>query len=133
MKRAKPLFVLLALGSLWCAGPQKRKSLRPPEVEVVEISVRRVERLLEIDGRVRNSGERPLRGLILLFDLLASGREVLTTQKGAVEEEVLEPGGEAEFRWQMKDHVRAVSLRVNAVDRSGSELPVKRPGPYPVE
>ncbi len=124
--------ILLALGSFWCAAQQKRKP-KPPEVEVMQIAARRVEGLVTIDGRVRNSGDRPLRKLSLLFDLLAPGDEVVTRQRGTVEEETLEPGAEAEFHWQMRDPVRAVSLRVQAVDGSGTDLVVRKPGPYPLD
>ena len=123
----------LALATLLCAAQQKRKPSRPGEVEVVQVSAQRAQGLLAIDGLVRNCGERSIQGLTLVFHLMAPGREVVTSQKGAIEEQVLEPGAEAEFHWQLRDPVRAVSVQIQATDGSGQELPVRKPGPYPVE
>jgi len=123
---------LLALASLCFAQTQPRKSPPPPAVEILEILAQRSERLLTIDGRLRNSGGRALEGLELVFDMMASDGQVITRQRGAVEPDPLEPGEEAEFRWQMRDHARAVSLRVRAGDRSGKEVPVKNAGPHAI-
>lgn len=127
------LLALLALGSLLCAAQQKRKPSKLPEIEVVQVSAQRSQGLVVIDGKVRNCGERNVRGLTLVFDMIAPGREVVTRHKGAIDDEVLEPGGEAEFHWQMRDPVRAVNFRIYALDSSGNDLPVKNAGPYPVE
>jgi hypothetical protein len=124
---------VMALASLLCVASQKRKSPKPPEVEVIEITARRSERLVTVDGRVRNSGERPVQGLTLLFSMMAPGGQVITTQKGTIEEEVLEPGEEAEFHWKMRDPVRAVDFKIDAVDGVGRELLVRKAGPYPIE
>jgi hypothetical protein len=131
MKHA--LVALLVLASLLCAANQKRKSPKPPEVEVIEATARRAQRIVTLDGRVRNSGERPVQGLTLLFSMMAPGGQVITTQKGTIEEEVLEPGEEAEFHWQMKDPVRAVDFKIDAVDGNDRDLVVRKPGPYPIE
>jgi len=48
-----------------------------------------------VDGRVRNSGEKPIKQLMLVFDFMAPGKQVITTQKGAIDEELLAPGQEA--------------------------------------
>jgi hypothetical protein len=124
---------LLALASLLCSASQKRKSPKPPEVEVLQVSARRSERLLTLDGRVRNSGERPVLGLTLVFSMMAPGGQVVTRQKGAIEEPVLEPGEEAEFHWKMKDPVRAVDFKIEAVDGNERDLIVSKAGPYPIE
>lgn len=131
MKRA--FLLLLALASLWCALAQKRKSPRPPDVQIVEVTARRSQGLVTIDGRVRNCGLKPIQGLTLLFNMKAPGGQTVTTKKGAIEEEWLEPSQESEFHWAMKDPVRAVEFQIEAVDRSARELLVDKPGPYPVE
>jgi len=131
MRRGPAL--LLALASLWCDAGQKRKPPKPPEVRVIEVIARRTEGLITIDGRVGNCGAKPIRRLTLLFHLRAPGGQVVTTQRGLTAEEVLAPGEESEFHWQMRDHARAVELMVGAVDASDNDLVVDRPGPYPVE
>lgn len=127
------ILIFLALGSLLCAADKKRKS-KGPEVEIVSLSVRRsTEGTVGIEGRVRNAGERPLTSLNLLFSLIAPGKEVMTTQRGVIDEELLEPGQDCEFHWMVRDHVRAVQLSVAAEEGNGHELNVKKPGPYAIE
>ena len=131
MRRA--LVLLAALAQLWCGGAQKRKAPRPPDVRVVEVKCHRSERLITVDGRVVNTGARPIAKLILIFHFRTTDGQVITTQRGGVAEEVLSPGEGSEFNWQIKDHARAVEVIIEAVDGSGRDLTVARPGPYPVE
>ena len=129
--RVRPAaFALLALATLCFALPQKRKSPPPPAIAIVEIVARRSERLLTIDGRLRNLADRPLQGLELVLEFETTDGKVITRQRGAVEPDPLEPGEEAEFRWQMRDHARAVSFRIQAVERTGREIIVKNAGPH---
>ncbi|MBM3748561.1 MAG: hypothetical protein FJW34_22525 [Acidobacteria bacterium] len=131
MRRA--LVLLAALAPLWCGGAQKRKAPRPPDVRVVEVSCHRSERVITVDGRVLNSGSRALAKLTLIFHFRTTDGQVITTQRGTVAEGLLSPGEESEFNWQIKDHARAVEVIIEAVDGSGRDLMVARPGPYPVE
>ncbi|MGH9722528.1 MAG: hypothetical protein ACRD8O_20140 [Bryobacteraceae bacterium] len=128
------LLILIVIGAV-PGAPQARKGKtpKPPDLEVVECSAHRSDGKIAVDGRVRNSGARPIRGLVLIFDFIATGRAVITTQKGSVDEEVLEPGKESVFRMALTDPVRAVEIRVNAVDRNGRELNVAKAGPFPIE
>jgi hypothetical protein len=119
---------LLALG----AGDKKGKGA--PQAELVELTVQRTtERTIEIDGRVRNCGVKPIRRLVLRFKVLSPDGAVVTTQTGEISPEVLEPGEEAEFHWQMRDPARAVALRVEASALNEPELILARPGPYTIE
>src|SRR5436189_813535 len=68
--------IALALGST--AADKKKK---PPDVEIIEATARRGESKISLDGRLRNSGEKPIKALMLLFDFMAPGRQVVTTQK----------------------------------------------------
>src|SRR5438874_27107 len=122
MKRVL-LFLFL---SLVCAtgADKKHKTAKPPDVEVLESSAHRAEGKIAVDGRLRNSSEKHLKGVVLLFDFMAPGHAVVTTQKGPVEDEVLEPGAESSFRMELNDPVRAVQFQINAVDESGRELRV---------
>lgn len=122
-----PLLVL-------AAGGQRRKPPKPPDLEVLEITVHRTtERTVEIDGRVRNSGEKPLQKITIRFRVLAPDNATLTTQRGALEPGILDPGEEAEFHWQMREPARAVAVLVEAVDLRDAELLIAKPGPYVID
>src|SRR5713226_3673698 len=128
----KTLWVILvvALAVTSIAAEKKRK---PPDIEVLEASGRRGESKVSVDGRVRNTGEKPIKELTLLFDFMAPGRQVVTTQKAAIEEEILEPGKEAAFHMELNAPPRSVEFQINATDGSGRELRVAKPGPFPIE
>jgi hypothetical protein len=124
------LLPLLALG----AGGKKSKNSQAPRVEVLEFAVKRtLDRTIEIDGRIRNCGENAIHKLVLRFKVLSADGDILATQLGAISPEVLEPGDEAEFHWQMRDPPSAVDLRIEAVDHNENVLGVDKPGPYTIE
>jgi hypothetical protein len=122
------LALALAVGLI--AAEKKRK---PPEVQILEASAHRGESNISVDGRLRNSGEKPIKELTLLFDFMAPGRQVITTQKGAIDEEVLEPGAEAAFHMELNAPPRSVEFQINAEDGSGRDLRVANPGPFTIE
>lgn len=127
------LFALVPLLVL-AAGEAQRKGPKPPQVEMLELVAKRTtEGTVEIDGRVRNCGEKSLQNLVLRFKVLAPGQEVLTTQKGTISPEVLDPGEEAEFHWRMREPARGVTVLVTAMSRGENELIVDKPGPYTIE
>jgi hypothetical protein len=125
--------VLLVLAVSLAAADRKRKSPKPPDLEVLETSARRSEGRVAIDGRIRNSGEKTIRRLVLLFDFLAPGRAVITTQKSPINEEILEPGKESVFRVELNDPVRAVQYQIGGVDGAGRDLRVAKAGPFAIE
>jgi hypothetical protein len=133
MRNVVPV-LLLTLASFSTAAERKRKDPpKPPEIQILEIAALRGEGRVSLDGRVRNSGERPAAGVILIFDFMAPGRQVITTKRGSLETEKLEPGEEAEFHVYVAEPARAVEIRVQAEDGSGRELKVARAGPHPIE
>ncbi|MCI0363230.1 MAG: DUF2393 domain-containing protein [Phycisphaerales bacterium] len=109
------------------------KKKKPLEVEILEARAQRDERKVALDGRIRNSGERPIQGLVLIFDFFADGRQPLVTQKAPIDEETLSEGQEAVFRMELNAPPRAVEFRINAEDKSRRELDVLKAGPYPIE
>jgi len=123
--------VILLSAALCASGADKKR--KPPDVEVTDAAGRRSEGSVTIEGHVRNTGEKPIKGMVLLFDFMASGRAVITTQKIALDDEILEPGKESAFRVQTTDPVRAVEFQLNAVDESGRDLRVAKAGPFPIE
>ena len=123
--------VWLLLGTLLFAQEKKRK-LKPPELEIAAIEVRRDVDLITLDGRVRNTGERPAEGIVFLFTFFAPGRQPLTTQKGTMDNS-LEPGEEREFRFQVQSPARAIEITIDAHDGQQRDLKVLKPGPYRIE
>jgi hypothetical protein len=123
----------LALASLLYPASQKRNPPKPPDLEVVSAAAHRQDGIIAVDGRVRNSGGRPIEGLTLLFDFMAPRSQVITTKRGVIEEGTLEPGREVEFQVQLDDHARAVQFRIHAEDRDARELRVARNGPFVIE
>lgn len=130
MKQLWGVVLAVALAFSLRAADKKKK---PPDLQVLEASARRGDGKIAVDGRVRNTSEKPMKVLILLFDFLAPGKLVITTQKAPVEEELLAPGKEAVFRVELKDPVRAVAFQINAADEAGHDFRVANPGPFPIE
>ena len=124
------VILALALAAGFTAAEKKKK---PPDLEVVEASAHRGESKISIDGRVRNSGEKPIKNLMLIFDFMAPGRQVITTQKAPIDEELLDRGTEAAFHMELNDPPRSVEFQINAADGSGRELRVAKAGPFPIE
>jgi hypothetical protein len=131
MKRA--VAALLVLATLLYSQDKKRKQPKPPDLEILTVAVHRTSEGISIDGRVKNSGLKPLAGLVLLIDFLAPGKEVVTTRNGPVEAEELAPGAEADFRLQINDQNRAVHIRFNAEDKDKRELRVANAGLFTIE
>jgi hypothetical protein len=128
--------ILLLIPVLVSAGPRKKeKQHGRAVVEIVEIAVVRPaeEHLITIDGRVRNVGILPIKGLTLVFESLAPEGEIVSRQRGTVDDEVVEPGQESEYHWQMRDEPRAVEIRVHAFDKEDVPVNVVKPGPYTIE
>ncbi len=134
MRNVVPV-LLVALATLSVAADRKRNQAppRPAEIEIVELTARRGEGRVSLDGRVKNTGERAAAGIVLLFDFMAPGRQVITTKRGDLEIETFEPGEEAEFHVYAPEPPRAVEIRVQVQDGSERDLKVIKPGPYAIE
>jgi hypothetical protein len=123
--------VVLALALLTVAVAQKQK--RPPDVQIAETKAVRDQGRITVDGKVKCTAEKPLRGLIVVFDFRSPEKEVVTSQKTTIQEETMETGREGAFHAEMVDAVRAVAYTIRAFDNHEKELRVDNPGPYIVE
>ena len=121
--------MLLALGAT--ASPQK--SRKPPEVSVLETRARREEGKVLIDVHVRATGEKPLRGLVVYFDLMSAEGGVVTTQKAVLDTATVASGEERQDQAVTSDPARAVKFKVRASDVGERELRVENEGPFPIE
>jgi hypothetical protein len=121
--------------SLCLAFQKKGKAPKPAPavVEVLQLTSARGEGKVQIDGKVKNVGERPIEKLNLFFDFLGAGNAPITTSRTEVDPEVLNPGEETEFHLEMTDPVRAVRFTIRAEDSESREFKIVKPGPYPIE
>jgi hypothetical protein len=123
--------IVLAFALLTVAVAQKQK--KPPDVNVVETKALRDGPKITVDGKVKCTAEKPLKGLIIVFDFRSPEKEVVTSQKTTIEEENMDPGKDGVFHAEMVDAVRAVAYTIRAFDSHEKELRVANPGPYIVE
>ena len=120
---ARFLLVLLLTAMCLPAADKKPKTKKLPDIEVLELKVRRMEGKVTVDGRVRNGGEKLLEGVVLILDFLAPDKVPITTQKTNLDDENLPPGKESTFRGEMVDPVRAVECVLSAAeDTNGRDL-----------
>lgn len=130
MKRT--LIGLAVLATLLFSGQQERKP-RPPEIEILELKVYRTHESVTLDGRIKNAGEKPAVKVLLEFDFREPDHQVVTTRKGLIDEELLEPGQESVIQFQTKDVPRAVAVTVRARAEGIGELKLKNAGPFVIE
>src|SRR5436305_10506763 len=107
--------LLTVAASLPIAVAQK-KPAKPPEIEVLECSVKRQGDLIVLDGRIKNVTDRRLKDLSVLFDFLSPEKQVITTKRGGLDEEVLAPGDDGEFHSQVEPPPRATYFQVSFED-----------------
>ncbi len=128
MKRfwwAAVLFSLCAAGAY-----QKTKT---GDIDIVEVAAHRDNDVIAIDGRVRNTSDKTIHGLVLSFDFTASDGSVMTTQTAPVDEETLGAGDEAPFHLQLSNPPRAIKFKISALNESKRWLRVSRGGPFAID
>ena len=126
-------FVLaLACLSLGAAGAYQRKQ-KPPDVEVLETRARRNEGKIQLDGRVRTTGEKPIHGLIVIFDLISAENNVVGSERAVLDEDFVVPGQERSYHSETSEHARAVRYRIRAFALGDRELRAANTGPFPIE
>jgi hypothetical protein len=121
----------LAICLLLAAAAQKQK--KPPDVEIVETKAVRDTTKITVDGKVKATAEKPLHGLVIVFDFRSPEKEVVTSQKTVIQEDNMGTGSDGAFHAEMVDAVRAVNYTIRAFDIHEKELRVANPGPYVVE
>ena len=115
------------------AAAAQQKGKKPADVQILETKAVRDGTKIKVDGKVRVTGEKPLHGLVIVFDFRSPEKEVVTSQKAVIDEDTMETGREGVFRSEMADSARAVRYTLRAFDTHEKELRVANPGPYPVE
>jgi hypothetical protein len=126
-------FFLLVLAAVTVAYPAKKEQPKPAAISVLEASAHRDQDRLNIDGRLKNTGERPATDVVIIVDVLDSDKRPLTTQKGVSEPESLDPGQEGEFHAQMSLPPRAVFFRLSFEDGATRDIKATNTGPFAIE
>lgn len=121
----------LTVASL-CSAPNK-KSKKAPDAVVESIRLVREGQTITIDGRVKNTGEKPINGMVLIIEFFGPNKDSLTIQNGPIESPLVSPGEEAEFLLQVAAPPRAVEVKIEAQDKSGKDLRIEKNGPFSIE
>lgn len=127
-------FIFLgATASLCLAQGKKGKKPKLPDVEIVSVKFLRDGENIEIEGSVRNSGEKTVTGLVLFFNFFSPNKESLTIQNAKVDADRVEVGEAVEFRFALKAPPRATAVLVEAQDKTQRDLNVANNGLFPIE
>lgn len=115
--------------------PQAKKSKKPkaPDAVLEKIEIKREGEIILLDGVIRNTSIKPIRGMVLHFEFFAPNKKSLAVMNGPIESAIVEPDEQAEFRLQVKAPTTAVSLVVEARDRDQKDLVIDKNGPYAIE
>jgi len=106
---------------------------RRPDVQVIEAKAHRIEDgKIALDGRVK-VGDKPLKGLVIIFDFLSSEGETLTSQKIAADEDELDRGEESSFHAVTMNPPGAIRIRLRAFDSADRQLRIGNAGPFVIE
>lgn len=112
---------------------RKKSKSKSPELSVAEAAARRFSDRIEVDVRVQNVAERPLRGLKLFFELTDVDGKVLSRQTMEIEEDELAADDEYHFAGQIQPHARAVSFRIYFEDAGENEILATKNGPFVID
>jgi len=113
------------------ASAQKTK--KAPDVQVLEVKCNRSEEKLALDGKLKVTGEKPLKGLVLEFDFLSASGDVLTTQKMEVADDTMHRDDETPFHCETRNPPGSIRFKIKAYDAAERELRVGNEGPFTIE
>jgi hypothetical protein len=124
MKSACLILGILAL-SAWAA--------KPPEVQVLEVKCHRTEDKVSLDGKLKVTADKPVKGLVLEFIFLSDSGDVLTTQKSEVSDETMRKNDESAFHCEGLNVPGSIRYKIRAYDSSDRELRVGNDGPFTID
>jgi hypothetical protein len=132
MWRASAILILAA-GLTVPALAQERRKPKPAEITILSFRAVRSGEQIHIDGRLKNTGEQPARGVLLVFFFQGTQKEPLATLRGEPEPSMLEAGEEAAFSLEVDAPPRAVRVLVEAQERAERDLKTIKGGPHVIE
>lgn len=106
---------------------------KPPVIQVVEATAHREQDQLNIDGKLKNTGERAAADLVIIVDVLDSDKQPLITKKGGSDPETIEAGQQGEFHAQMPLPPRAVYIRLSFEEGNTRDIKATNTGPFAIE
>jgi Protein of unknown function (DUF2393) len=128
------ILALSLLGTALLLGQNaNKKTPKPPDLEILEVTAVRHGDQIHVDGRVKNAGVKPLEKVVVVVDFFAPNRKPMVSKRGPVDAEVLEPGEEADFKLAMNDPGQLVSIELQAVDRRERDLRLSKSGPFSID
>ncbi len=136
MGRILAIMIMLGALALSAAADKKapkKKAKGAPDLAVIALKIERDDKVVMIEGAVKNISGKPIRGVVLYFEFLEFGGRMISRMKTEATEQVLEDGEEVEFEAQTPDQVRAVDIRVDAEDKSARYLIPDKPGPHRIQ
>ena len=125
-------YVCLLLAVMAVSAPAQ-KPKKAPDVQVVEVKSRRTEDKLALDGKVKITGDKPLKGLVLEFAFLSASGDVLTTQKTEVSDETLKKDDTPDFHAETNNPPGSIQYKIKAYDTADRELRIGNAGPFTIE
>jgi hypothetical protein len=125
-------YVCLVLAIL-AVSASAQKPRKAPDVQVLEVKSHRNENTLTLDGKVKITGVKPLKALILEFAFLSASGDVLTTQKTEVSDEPLQKDDEQAFHVETNNPPGSIQFKMNAYDKGDRALSVGNGGPFTIE
>ena len=125
----KAFVLAVAVLSLGAPGVAEKK----PEVQVVEAKARRDGGKILVDGRLRVTADKPLKGLVVVFDLMAPEDNIVGSEKAVLDEDRVARGQERVCHSETGEHARAVRFKIRAFDLGERDLRVGNSGPFPIE
>jgi hypothetical protein len=136
MRRRVLAAALMLAGAAWLPAQKdrgKKDKDKPPDLELLDFKVRREDKTISVEGRVRNISAKPMKGAILFFEFLESDQKMISRMIAEVTKDAIPPGEDASFETQTKDQSRAVSVRLDVEDRDGRYFKLDKPGPHDIE
>ncbi len=140
MRRVLIVVAILLAASAWTLGQKERRPSagskdknKPPDLEIVELKIHRGEKVITVDGRVRNISAKPMKGVVLFLEFLESDHKMISRMIAEVTKDPIAPGEDESFETQTSDQSRAVAVHVDAEDVDGRYFKVDKPGPHQIE
>ena len=122
------------LGGYLAAQDQKAQDHKGKSapVDVIEMKARRGDDIIEVTAHVKNSGEKPLKGLQIIFKFEDNDGAPISTEEMKIDETPLMPDADSTLNVQLRDSPRATQILIGA-ETSGAEVTVGHAGPYQIE
>lgn len=125
---------VLAAASLLLLASSLAPAEKRHDIEVLEARARRVEEgRLSMDGRVRVTAGKSVKGLSLTFDFLTSDGDLLSSEKAEVDDDVIKRGDESPFHVETENPPGSVRFKIRAFDGDGRQLRVGNDGPFIID